>query len=214
MDINDYIYINDYTRLINVNTLKYPVYFPEARRLNPNVSFPALCREDYLAPYGYVPVLDSIPPEGDVVTEITPVLAEDGRFYRTYEVRDYNEEEFWEFKKNRVESASFFYYNDLSTGLYFTHNSELLQASFTSSDMNYLNIVKEFPERYSTISIKLIDGVLLDIPYAEGMALYSDILDAFDAISELYFHYLAELYAARNTSECPEELFTFKITTT
>lgn len=79
------------TRLIEVATGDYPVYLSElgARQVG---SFPAYIDSTCLSEFGYEVVIDTTPPASDVVKEGKPALV-DGVWQRTWEVRDYSQEE-------------------------------------------------------------------------------------------------------------------------
>lgn len=80
-----------YAKIENGAVAEYPVYEGEIRLRYPNVSFPS----PFVAPEGYVPVADVVPPAYDYrknVTEGTPVLV-DGAWTRNWVVADASEEE-------------------------------------------------------------------------------------------------------------------------
>lgn len=84
--------INNSTLLINVVTGEYPAYLGKVRRDNPNVSLPQEPSEELLSSLGYAVVAKVDRPQGDVVTEGTPVEV-DGKYVQVFEVRDFNAEE-------------------------------------------------------------------------------------------------------------------------
>lgn len=205
----DYIYVTDYTPLIRLSDLAYPVYFPQVRRENNNVSFPIPCRDDILEPYGYVPVLESVPPEGDVVTEITPVQGEDGRFYKAYSVRSYTEDELIEFKRNKIQNASMYYANDLSVGFKVSYNGKDYRVLFTTADMAYYSLVVSLPDRYLTVNVRLLDGALYELPREEALEIYATVLDKFDQFNDTYFSFLSAIHQAASAADMPEDMYTF-----
>lgn len=80
-----------YAKIENGAVAEYPVYEGEIRLRYPNVSFPS----PFVAPEGYVPVADVVPPAYDYrknVTEGTPLLV-DGVWTRNWVVADASEEE-------------------------------------------------------------------------------------------------------------------------
>ena len=88
--------INERSRLIRPESPlepKYPVYIEDARNEFRNVSFSSTQEEEQMVPFGYYPVLDSEVPTGDVVTDGYPKKGEDGKWYRSYDVREFTQEE-------------------------------------------------------------------------------------------------------------------------
>lgn len=88
--------INERSRLIRPESPlepKYPVYIEDARNEFRNVSFSSTQEEEQMVPFGYYPVMDVEIPTGDVVTEAFPVKGEDGKWYRSYDVRKFTQEE-------------------------------------------------------------------------------------------------------------------------
>lgn len=80
-----------YAKIENGAVAEYPVYEGEIRLRYPNVSFPS----PFVAPEGYEPVVDVVPPAYDYrknVTEGTPLLV-DGAWTRNWVVADASEEE-------------------------------------------------------------------------------------------------------------------------
>lgn len=88
--------INERSRLIRPESPlepKYPVFIEDARNEYRNVSFSSSQEEEMIAPFGYFPVLDTEVPTGDVVTEGYPKKRKDGKWYRSYDVREFTAEE-------------------------------------------------------------------------------------------------------------------------
>lgn len=77
---------------INTQRLE-PVTLRQIRKGHPNVSLPRNPTDAHLNPLGYAVLHPTERPEGDVVTEGTPEQGEDGKWYQTWEVRDYTTEE-------------------------------------------------------------------------------------------------------------------------
>lgn len=80
-----------YAKIENGAVAEYPVYEGEIRLRYPSVSFPS----PFVAPEGYEPVADVVPPAYDYrknVTEGTPLLV-DGVWTRNWVVADASEEE-------------------------------------------------------------------------------------------------------------------------
>jgi hypothetical protein len=85
--------VNGSTRLIHVESERYPVYLQDVREANTNISFGMEADSEWLEEIGYAVVQESdTKPEGDVVTEGTPELV-DGVWTRTWTSRPFDETE-------------------------------------------------------------------------------------------------------------------------
>lgn len=88
-----------YIRLSDGRAAKRPAV-PE------NVSLPRNPSDDTLAALGYALIHPTARPEGGVVTQGQPEKGEDGRWYQTWEVRDFTDDELAEREqRQRVELA-------------------------------------------------------------------------------------------------------------
>lgn len=77
---------------IAVNTLEYPLWVDQIRRRHPTVSFPKEIPNEVLATFGYAPVIPSIRPEGDVVTETAPFFNGE-QYVQMWETREFTQVE-------------------------------------------------------------------------------------------------------------------------
>jgi hypothetical protein len=78
------------TRLIESDTMTYPIFLADMARFAPNTVFPATVDSDCLIDFGIEVVHSVAQPEGDVVTEGAPELRE-GEWYQTWTVRSFTE---------------------------------------------------------------------------------------------------------------------------
>lgn len=85
--------VNRETRLLNTETGEYPVYLQELSSKTPNTCFPSVIDSEALVDFNYVPVMDVEMPQGDVITEGSPVLI-DGVYKRNWIVRNHTPEEY------------------------------------------------------------------------------------------------------------------------
>lgn len=106
------------TLLLELETGQYPVRLYNVRKdpkIRNTVMIPPEPTEDQLLSLGYVVVEAVERPEGDVVTEGTPIQATEstvipgvdvivGKYYQTWEVRSYNEEEISQLVANKKTS--------------------------------------------------------------------------------------------------------------
>ena len=79
------------TRLIETKTEKYPFFLPGLGALL-NCSLPAQMNPDDIKTLGFEEVLETEPPEGDIVSEGVPEKRA-GKWYRTWVIRSYSDEE-------------------------------------------------------------------------------------------------------------------------
>lgn len=86
-------YIDDNSVLMRLSDKKYPLSFYQVRGMVTNVIFAERPDTEIMESLGFVVVHESTRPTGDVVTEVTPELGEDGKWYRAYTVRPYTPEE-------------------------------------------------------------------------------------------------------------------------
>lgn len=77
------------------------VTMPQIKKANPSVSFPKRPSGEDLSPFGVVVVQPTPQPDGDVVIERQPEQRDDGKWYQTWEVREFTPEELAE----RINSA-------------------------------------------------------------------------------------------------------------
>ena len=80
-------------KIENDGSYIYPYEVKSLKADNPSTSFPTEVGLDTLADYGVLPVKRTDKPSGDVVTEGQPEQGEDGKWYQTWEVRDFTEAE-------------------------------------------------------------------------------------------------------------------------
>lgn len=219
--MEEYTLIYDYTPLINLEDNSYPVYFPEVRRRYSNTGFPYPIRDYVMETYGYAMVYDVAPPEGEVVTEITPVRAEDGKFYRTYSIREFTPEErvkdLQEKKFNLTQALFFVLDTDRSHGVPGTFKGVNYTLKLTPHDISAVLAVKDQASRATsgtTYFIHTKDGAVGPLSPQEAIEFSDFVLDTFLVIYENYAQAMKMTQQATKVSELPEIPLTFVPVTT
>ncbi len=214
--MDEFVLVYDYTPLIRLSDLSWPVYFPAIRAENPNTGFPYPCKDYILEGYGYAVINYAAPPEGDVVTEITPTLGEDGKFYRTYSVRDYTPEEKAADLIRRKDDFALriagIFANDRRNGIDVEFNQATYASKITSEDISDLLLVKDVAtaaQAGDTFRVPLKNGVTSPLNKADTLALIEEILSASNAILQRYLALLGDNYDAVDKESLPEVPETF-----
>lgn len=208
--MEEYTLIYDYTPLINLEDNSYPVYFPDVRRRYSNTGFPYPIRDYVMETYGYAMVYDVAPPEGDVVTEVTPVRAEDGKFYRTYSIREFTPEERardLQEKKFYLTQALFFVLDtDRNHGLSANFKGVDYVLTLTPHDISATLAVKDQASRANsgaTYFIHTKDGAVGPLSPEEAIEFSNFVLDTFLALYENYAKAMKMTQEATRVSELP-----------
>jgi hypothetical protein len=93
---------------IKLSTLFYPATLHTIRQEHPTMSIPADPDDALLEELGYAKVLPSLRPEGDVVTEVAPILQEEeGIYIQSFEARSFTVQELAG-RANTVREQKFF----------------------------------------------------------------------------------------------------------
>lgn len=201
------MWIYDNTPLVRVSDQTYPVYFPQVRQENPNTGFPIPISEELLALFDYAPVYDDgTQPEGDVVTEGTPELREDGKWYKTWTVRSYTEEERLAELKLRKEvlyNRAYGLYNDeVYNGLVTTYDGRDFTASIDINSVVYLRgIISNWDSETEPVLVKgQYEVIALDKSDTSKQFVQS-LLDDYKL---MYRNYLNFLYQTTSTLQIPD----------
>lgn len=214
--MDEFTLVYDYTPLIRMTDLSWPVYFSAVRAENPNTGFPYPCKDYILEGYGYAVIFDSPIPEGDVVTEITPVQAADGKFYRTYSVRDFNEEEAAAdlLQRKQTQAASLYniFSQDSYNGITVTFSGKTYVFQMTADGVNWLQTIKGMAERgadNATYRVNLKDGVTPPLSKTDTISLINTAFNSWGQVLQSYLTVLEETYAATSKQTLPAVPDTF-----
>lgn len=214
--MDEFTLVYDYTPLIRMTDLSWPIYFPAVRAANPNTGFPYPCKDYILEGYGYAVIFESPIPEGDVVTEITPVQGADGKFYRTYSVRDFSEEEAAAdlLQRKQTQAASLYniFSQDNYNGVTVTFSGNSYTFQMTADGINWLQTIKGMAERgadNATYRVNLKDGVTSPLSKTDTVALINTVFNSWGQVLQSYLTVLEETYAATSKENLPAVPDTF-----
>lgn len=214
--MEEFTLVYDYTPLIRLTDLTWPVYFAQVRTENPNTGFPYPCKDYILEEFGYSVVFDSDLPEGDVITETTPQQGSDGKFYRTYSVRPFTPEEKAQDLLNRKElqSVQLFevFNNDRRQGVNVTIGSESYTFMMTADAINFLMLIKDIATSGSstdTYLVNLKNGVTGPLSKNDTLTLVNAALNAIHDVLHSYLDVLQQSFAAVDKESLPAIPSTF-----
>lgn len=213
--MDDYILIYDYTPLIRLSDEKYPVFFPDVRQENPNTGFPIPIRDTILIDFGYKPVLQTIPPMGNVVTEGKPEVKEDGNYYQTWNVRDFTPEE----KANNLrvqkeallQNAGYIYSRDRSNGFLISFKGLEYRVSASAEEITFLLSLNHLFNTSSEIQVteedpilyKFVDNQIVKMSKEEFDSLLANILTKnYDGAKE-YWSFIDNVNSINDITKLP-----------
>lgn len=206
--------IYDYTPMIRLSDMKYPVYLSHFRAEHKNISMGDWVWEHNMDPqYGYYMVHDVEIPEGEVVEEGKPQKGDDGKWYKTWTARNFTEEEIAKNLKFAIEEQKYhakqMYTQDLESGvlvdgLYYPVISD------SAFDLLY---IKNYAEKNlgSNIIIPSSDLTLVEKPAEEIISMIGTIFEEAGKINQRFLRYLKEASAATDIKDVPDAPSTFKI---
>lgn len=214
--IEDFTLVYDYTPLINMADLSWPIYFPAIRASNTNISYPYPCRDYILEEFGYAVIFDSPIPDGDVITEVTPVQGADGKFYRTYVVRDFDEEEAAADLAQRKQGQAANLYNifiqDGFTGITVAYAGTNYTLQMTADGVALLNIIKAAATSGSatdTYLVNLKEGVSAPLNKSDALGLIDAAMKQWGVVVQNYLTVLKATYEATSKQNLPAVPNTF-----
>ncbi len=201
--------------LLEVATSKFPVTLEEARQQLTSVSFGPTIEEEDLEPLGFVKVHPTEVPEGDVVEEVAPVQAEDGKWYRTYTVRGFTPEEIEEkqelFRGEYVKELEQAVEKQLEVGMPFQHEGATYHIQLRTKDqINLLAIAKKASLAVaargedSMITIRPYENVDLEMSAAAADDLTNLALVTMEEVYKKIWALKDQIYAAQTEEELPE----------
>lgn len=180
----DYFVITDWQPLIRVSDQAYPLYMPYVRSSTPNTSFPIPIRDYILEPFGYAPVYDTPFPAGDVVTEGNPELKEDGKWYRTWNIRPFTEEEIAAnlvvAKQTLIDQAVSLLATDTYKGIPYTFKGKTYQVEVVGDRLTTLVCVKSLvkeAEDNEIFQYSFLDETIVDFTKEEFLAMWTAVMN-------------------------------------
>ncbi len=180
--------------LLEVATNKFPVTLEEARQQLTSVSFGPTIEEADLADLGFVRVHPTEVPEGDVIEEVAPIQGEDGKWYRTYSVREHTQEEIEEkqelFRSEFAKELEAAVEKQMEVGMPFAHEGQTYHIQLRMKDqINLLAISKKVA---ATVAAKGPETTVTIRPY-ENVDLEMSAADA-DNLTNLALVTMEEVY--------------------
>lgn len=215
--MEDYFLITDWQALIRVSDKKYPVYMPEVRAENPNTGFPIPIREYILEPFGYMPVYDVELPSGDVLIEGAPEFKDDGKWYRTWTVREFTPEELAErlaaAKQGLEVSVSQIVYMDTLSGASLEEGEDEILVDISADAFPFLVSMHQVAQNSTEGSLfdyKDLQGNFLTLTKEQVLDLFNRACQARYAIQKNSLGYLKRISNAEKQEDLPVLPETFR----
>lgn len=209
------IFIDDSIPLIRTTDKSYPMYFSDVRVANPNTGFPYPIRMDVLEPFHYSPVFPTDKPAGDVVTNGEPELRDDGRYYQTWVIRDYTEEEAKEILEGRKYFSNFNAVEvlraDREKGVSYSYGDNNYTLSLLETDLNALYAMQNHIQLNPDVNVKYRtrDGQILDLSPEQFDGFYDSVMESYFTLINSYWDYLTSMNSVTDLKQYPEEPLTF-----
>jgi len=202
-----------WTPMIRMSDMKYPVYFRDFLQEHTNVTQGDWVWESSMSNnYQYFVVRESEIPDGDVVTEGVPHQGEDGRWYKTWEVRSFTEEEVSEnlssAKESNKEAAFNVFLEDLKSGVNTISRPSVPVEPREIFNPSYLRAYSQSnPEK--TILIPTEGFVFEEVDQAGASSYAGEVEVRMGEIQQNLFKYLSTLYSTKVIENIPEVPDTF-----
>lgn len=216
--MEDDFLIYDFYPLIRLSDLKYPMYMPQVRLANNQTSFPMPIKAFMLEPFGYMPVYAGDYPEGDVVTEGEPHFNEgDGKWYKTWTVREFTEEEKQEnlrnAKEDTISRSESVLSTDTYTGISYSYNSENYLVEINPNKLTILLCIKSLAKEAAddaTFDFSFMDQKLLSLTKEEFLSMWNAVMTAYYEMNKRYWQFREQVKAVTDITAIPEVPETFK----
>lgn len=215
--MEDYMLIYDWMPIIRVSDEKYPMYMPEVRASTTQTSFPIPIRDYILEPFGFMPVYSSDIPSGDVVTEGKPELKEDGKWYMTWDVRDFTPEEkaanLAKEKDYLISQGLSLLNYDLSTGISYVYAGKTYSVDVMQEKLTILlcikSLAKDAPED-TNYQYSFMDGTLLSFTREEFLTMWNSVMSSVYELNKTYWAFREVVKQAVDVESLPALPATFK----
>lgn len=215
--MEDYILIYDWMPVIRLSDEKYPLYMPEVRGSTTQISFPVPIRDYILEGYGYMPVYSSDIPEGDVVTEGQPELREDGKWYMTWNARDFTPEEaaanLAKEKEYLISQGLSLLNYDLSTGIKYEYKGVVYSVDVMQEKLTILLCIKSLAKDSSpdtNFEYSFMDGTLLSLTRDDFLTMWNSVMSSVYALNKAYWAFREVVKQSENVELLPLLPATFK----
>ncbi|ANJ65116.1 hypothetical protein SPECIALG_305 [Erwinia phage vB_EamM_Special G] len=213
--------VTNSTPLVRIEDMAYPKYMYDARQDNMQTSWGSTIESEKLLnlprPYAMVNMVDR--PDGDVVTEGTPVKGDDGLYYQFWDVRAYNEEELAANlamgKDMSLQSAKEIISNDLNNGIAFTHDNTDYKVVMTAEERANLMGMRVVGEKRVGASdetkfrLRTVDGQMVELLPVEVIDVVERLLESYNAYLERYWTFKNAVTSATVIGDLPRIPNTF-----
>lgn len=201
--------VTKYTKLFKPSTKQFNLTLDDLAVIHPNISFGPEMPVDFINSLGCYPIEQVIKPTGDVVTELEPILQEDGTYLQTYSAREFNEEELkrnldnrvreiLQSKKNKIQSEITYGYRHSDTDTIQVEQKDIICLKRLVEKANALIDNKS----EENIKVRTKENKFIYLKPQDYLELYEKCMDFIDSKKQEYWDLEEELNAAK----CIEEL--------
>lgn len=216
--MQDNFSIYDYFPLIRLSDLRYPMYMPQVRASTTQTSFPMPIKAFMLEPFGYMPVYDSEYPTGDVITEGDPQFnEEDGKWYKTWEVRDFTEEEIAanliNKKSELIGQANNTLGSDIWGGIKYNFKGVSYLVEVVPEKLTTLLCIKSLvkdAEEDDLFPFSFMDETVVTFTKAEFLLMWDSVMKSLYELNKKFWTLRDQIKAVTRIEDLPEIPFTFK----
>lgn len=215
--MEDYILVYDWMPIIRLSDKKYPMYMPEVRASTTQTSFPVPIRDYMLEAYGYMPVYSSDIPEGDVVTEGQPELRDDGKWYMTWNARDFTPEEaaanLAKEKEYLISQGLSLLNYDLSTGIEYEYKGVVYSVDVMQEKLTILLCIKSLAKDSSpdtNFEYSFMDGTLLSLTRDDFLTMWNSVMSSVYNLNKAYWSFREVVKQSGDVESLPPLPNTFK----
>jgi len=216
--MQDDLLIYDYQPLIKVSDGTYPVFMPQVRMSDTQTSFPIPIKAFILEPFGYMPVYNSLMPKGDIVVEGKPSFnEEDGKWYQTWDVRDFTDEEkeinLIILKSTLISQAETLLNSDISQGVSYTYEGKTYLVDVIPDKLTTLLCIKSIAKDSSDEELfqySFLDGTLLTLTKSEFLSMWDSVMRSLYDFNKRFWKFREDVNSTVDAKELPLLPTTFK----
>lgn len=217
--MQDNFSIYDYFPLIRLSDEKYPMYMPQVRASTTQTSFPMPIKAYMLEPFGYMPVYaGEYPTEGDVITEGKPAFnEEEGKWYRTWDIREFTEEEkaqnLINAKAEAISRAENVLGTDTYNGITYTYNDEPYGVEINPEKLTILLCIKSLAKDAAddaTFEFSFMDQKVLTLTKEEFLSMWNTVMSTYYEMNKRYWKFRDDVKLVTEITAIPEVPETFK----
>lgn len=215
--MEDYILVYDDMEVIRLSDQNYPMYMPQIRAQTPQTGFPIPIRDYILEMYGYALVHEVDKPVGDVLIEGKPELKGDGKWYKTWQTREFTEEEKSQnlmiAKEQLVFQSENVLATDIQGGIEYQIGDKLLLVEVLPDKLTTLLCIKSLAresEGTEEFEYSFMDGTVLLLSKDEFLSMWSSVMRNFYNLNKKYWAFRSLVNSTEVISDLPGLPVTFK----